>query len=549
MIRFIAYVRKSQDRSDRQVMSIEGQINEIKRFAKQNGYVIVDIVIEKQSAKKPGRPLFNKMIERIQKGEANGILCWKLNRLARNPVDAGTISWMLQGNVIQAIHSKERSYLPSDNVLMMQIDFGIANQFIKDLSSDVKRGMRDKARDGWCPQSRLPIGYLHNPKRKKSQKQIVCDTNRFKIVKRLWELMETGAYSVHDIKQEADRMKLINFKGKPFALSTFYTMFKNPFYYGKFYWKDENDKVALWDGKHTAMISEATFTRVQRIITRRSQNSRPQGYSFTYRGLITCGECDGHVSAERKLQVTCENCRNKYSIRTNETCPKCNMRLSEMKGVNIIDITYYRCTRKKDRSCRQKAITETKIEELICTQLKQVSIQEDVYNWLKQRLPNYLEKLVQDSPNQIASLERKVIRIKQKLKNLMEMRISGEIDKEQAQVFSQEYQKKIDDTEQELLERKHSKEISQKENLDYLEFSKNCIEAFKNGEQKTKKKIVMFFGSNFKLIDKTLYFSTKKAPKVLSLMQNTLFSNLARSNSVFPSNNKELQGDLTTVIV
>lgn len=56
MIRFIAYVRKSLDRSDRQVMSIDGQINEIKRFAKQNGYVIVDIVIETKSAKNLDAP-------------------------------------------------------------------------------------------------------------------------------------------------------------------------------------------------------------------------------------------------------------------------------------------------------------------------------------------------------------------------------------------------------------------------------------------------------------------------------------------------------------
>lgn len=36
------------------------------------------------------------MLERIEKGEAEGILCWQINRLSRNPVDGGKLSWLLQ---------------------------------------------------------------------------------------------------------------------------------------------------------------------------------------------------------------------------------------------------------------------------------------------------------------------------------------------------------------------------------------------------------------------------------------------------------------------
>ena len=542
MLRFIAYVRKSQDRSDRQVMSIDGQINEIRRFAKQNGYVIVDIVIEKQSAKKPGRPFFNQMIERIQKGEANGILCWKLNRLARNPVDAGTISWMLQGNVIKAIHSKERSYLPSDNVLMMQIDFGIANQYVKDLSSDVKRGMRDKAKLGWFPQSRLPIGYQRNQNKREIEIQIIPDPNSYDMVKSLWKLMETGAYSVYDIKRRADNMGLVNYRGKPFAISTFYIMFKNPFYYGKFYWRDDKENLVLWNGKHVPMISEVTFRNVQKIISLRNRNNRPQGYFFAYRGLITCGECGGNVSAERKLQVTCEKCKCKYSIRTNEICPKCNTALSQMKNVNIIDITYYRCTRKKNPSCRQKAITETKIEQLLLNELQEISIPEEIYNFLKKYLPNHLEKKAEQESIQSESIQRRIIRLKDKLKKLIELRISSEISADQAKSISMEYQSEIDQLETELFERDNALEIIKSESEMYLDFAKNCSQRFKNGDKITRKELSSFFGSNFTLMDKSLYFSTKKAPDVLNLMSNTLLGNSVRSNWILPAKSKECEG-------
>jgi DNA invertase Pin-like site-specific DNA recombinase len=51
--------------------------------------------IEKQSAKIPGRPIFGKMLARIEKGEANGILAWHPDRLARNSVDGGQLIFLL----------------------------------------------------------------------------------------------------------------------------------------------------------------------------------------------------------------------------------------------------------------------------------------------------------------------------------------------------------------------------------------------------------------------------------------------------------------------
>lgn len=62
-------------------------------------FFIVDEFIEKRSAKIPGRPIFNEILSRIQNGEAQGIVCWKIDRLSRNPVDSGKIQWMLQQNI------------------------------------------------------------------------------------------------------------------------------------------------------------------------------------------------------------------------------------------------------------------------------------------------------------------------------------------------------------------------------------------------------------------------------------------------------------------
>ena len=103
MPKYFLYCRKSTDVEDKQVLSVESQLSELRALAKHENLSISDEFIEKRSAKMPGRPIFNDMLRRIQTGEAQGIICWKVDRLARNPVDDGQVNWMLQRGIIQHI--------------------------------------------------------------------------------------------------------------------------------------------------------------------------------------------------------------------------------------------------------------------------------------------------------------------------------------------------------------------------------------------------------------------------------------------------------------
>ena len=88
------------------MLFIEAQLAELRALAKRDGLEIVQEFVEKRSTKMPGRLIFEDMVRRIERGEAQGIVCWKIDRLSHNPVDSGRISWLLQQGTIQKIHTR-----------------------------------------------------------------------------------------------------------------------------------------------------------------------------------------------------------------------------------------------------------------------------------------------------------------------------------------------------------------------------------------------------------------------------------------------------------
>src|SRR5436309_2643126 len=116
--KYFLYARKSTDEKDRQVTSLDSQMNELRMFAKREHIFILETIEESRTAKEPGRPRFNSMIDRIERGEANGILCWDIDRVYRNPVDEGRVRWLLQKSILASIQTPTRNFVPDDAGLL-----------------------------------------------------------------------------------------------------------------------------------------------------------------------------------------------------------------------------------------------------------------------------------------------------------------------------------------------------------------------------------------------------------------------------------------------
>jgi site-specific DNA recombinase len=384
VIPYTIYSRKSTEDDDSQVQSISSQEKEMNSFASRCSLSVVNSLSEAKSAKSPGRPIFDEMMKQVDRGEIRGILCWKLDRLARNPVDGGRIIWAIKQHGL-VVRTPQQSFSPAeDNLILMYIEFGMAQKYVDDLSRNTTRGLKAKAEKGWYP-SMAPLGYLNSKTDIRGQKTIFKDPERFDAVRRMWDLMLTGNYNPARICKLANEEWGFRTRetkrrgGKPLSRSAVYKILSDPFYCGRFEYPKGGGN--WYQGEHEAMIIEAEFEAVQAML-HQTTNPRPhKEFDLPFRGLIKCGECGSSITAHHKEQIRCTRCKYKSSVKNRTSCSKCLLAISDMKAPQRRRYTYYHCSRKLNLSCRQKCVSSRDLEKQITEGLKSFGLPSDLRDW------------------------------------------------------------------------------------------------------------------------------------------------------------------------
>jgi site-specific DNA recombinase len=198
------------------------------------------------------------------------------------------VQWMLEKGTIQQIKTFERDYNPSDNVVMASIEFSMANQYVRDLSKNVKRGQAEKIRRGEYPAT-PPLGYLLDYKTKK----IHLDEDKWHYVKRAFQLYATGNYSTPNLAEQLSKEGLRSRTGRRVHGSSIHKMLNNPIYYGWFRWKEQ-----IYKGIHTPIVSKDLYDAVQEVFHPRKHTVERNIHTFVFRGHLVCGECGLKITAE-----------------------------------------------------------------------------------------------------------------------------------------------------------------------------------------------------------------------------------------------------------
>ncbi len=472
MSRYILYARKSTDTEDRQVLSIEAQLAELKEYARREKLELVDTLIESKTAKKPGRLIFGEMISRIEAGEADGIISWNPDRLARNAVDGGCIINLIDTGKLLSLKFPTYWFEPSSQGLfMLQIAFGQAKYFIDNLSENVKRGLRQKVRRGEYP-GRPPLGYVNELK----NHTIKIDKKAAPVVRKLFSLYATGKYTLHELEAASRELGVVSWcKKSSLSPSVLQKMLANPFYIGLFrYWGE------LHDGKHKPLIDKATFDLVQRISSDRSKPRKGKlPHSFAYRGSFTCAECGRAVTTEKHT-----------------------------KKSGLV-FRYYRCT-KKGTKCKQPYVNEKTLHEQVSEVISNVALSDAWTEKMLQQCGVWEKEEIHTSAHAVEKTSKELSNVKQKISKLLDAHLDGALEQEEYKEKKAELLKKKVGLEQKMtnLNRRGDqwleplkKWVNEAHHAQKLAFSKNEVE---------KAAFLATIGSNRRLGDGAVSVAFKK---------------------------------------
>jgi site-specific DNA recombinase len=476
-MRYFIYCRKSSEAEDRQVLSIESQLTTLRRtFSADSAIEIAGVYQESYSAKSPGRPIFNEMVSRIERGDAHGIVTWAPDRLARNSIDGGRIIYLLDQGVVRNL--KFATYTFENNSqgkFMLQIMFGQSKYYSDALSENVKRGNRTKVEKGWRP-NQAPLGYLNDP----ATKTIVQDPVHFPLIRKMFDLMLTGCYTPKQIAIIArdewgfrtPKRKRIG--GVPLAMSSVYHLLNNPFYAGILMWEGQAHA-----GKHEPVVTVDEFARVRQLL-QRSAPRRPQRHEFAFTGLIRCGSCGLGITAEHKV--------NRFGSR----------------------YTYYHCSKRAlGPRCPEPSVELRDLESQIEAFLRSLAIPPSIERWVYEEMQNVSlsEQKVEDARQ--SSLGKATTEIGDQLEELTGLRLRGLMDDE-------EFVRRRTRLQMERLRLQERLTVDNKGNewfeplCEVISFSNRAADWFAAGDQRAKRAIFETVCSNPTLTGKILNIEAAK---------------------------------------
>ena len=280
----IAYIRVSTSEQAEKGYSLDSQRMLLRDYANGHDLRIIEEIVERESAYKTGRPEFGRLVTKLASGEANAVLVYKLDRLARNLHDYSQVSQVVGAEIISATEA-----LPSgaSGKLVGGVQASVAEYYSALLSERTKLGMETKAKKGIYP-TYAPIGYVNK------NRNISIDPVNGPMVRDLFVRYAKTDDSLDDLSDWTKTRGIRSRYGHYMSKGVIHTILQNPVYIGQFRWRGK-----LYDGTHEPLISHKLYRLVQEKLHGRGAPLVVRR-EFPYRGLLTCGYCGRQLTAEMK---------------------------------------------------------------------------------------------------------------------------------------------------------------------------------------------------------------------------------------------------------
>lgn len=505
-LRYVIYCRRSsEDASDKQVQSIETQLRELEELRIRDNLNVVATFTESQSAHTPGREEFAKVVKILESGKANALLVVRSNRIARNPIDAGQIIYLMDRKKLLYIKtSSGTSYkgTPSDKT-MLQVELAFNKKDSDDKSEMVKEGFRTKYLKG-TPGGVAPFGFRNTPQLDRGARHWVLDEERYSQVKEMFRLFLTGTYSGNKMAEYCrDVLKMTTpqrkiYGGKLVEESYVNTMLKNPIYAGFFF--SDGVRYEL-DRKLPRAITEEEHCRIIQMLGNKHQ-AKFQKHESVFAGFLK-GENNAFMRLDPKFQLICD-CKHKFAYRSKSSCPKCGKKICQMQNPKYLHFMYYYNGVIRHQTGKYKAVEEKEVlkktnEEII----EPLSLCPELADWVKKHIHEVQDREINNGLNLNEGRAKLLESIDTEKANLRSQHRRGIITDE-------EYKKDLAD-----LENKVPKEVSfdidWKDKLgSIVDMGTECLKVFESSDVKAQKEILFKSQSNLIWNEEKLYIIRPK---------------------------------------
>ncbi|MEH7611423.1 recombinase family protein [Gottfriedia acidiceleris] len=397
------YLRLSRNEEQKEVDEVLlNHKNALIKLANQHNLKYI-IYQEISSGVNTEREQLNLLLKKIH--EFDYLIIMDIDRLSRDNAHAEQIKQVLILNDIKILTPQGKIDLSQEtNEMLFSFQAVLANFEYKQIKKRLSRGRLAAAEQGkWVMSNKTPLGY-----RKNSEKKLEIIEDEAKIIRLIFD-KSLERVSVNEIARQLNRLNWRSRQGKILTTSHISQLRTNPVYYGAIQAKRRiHNKIideVFIENAHEAIITKEQFFAVQSIL-----ESNKNVY-FQNR------------KAMRRLQnlIYCNCCGRKRYIQ------------KDRSNIDFIKSCSYKIS---NNHCKDRGFKYQLVEEFVLKSIKEKK--SELENAIKLLDSQKTIELEQRLTTELVSLIKQKEKIKKRQNNVREMRMDGEITKEEYEELKNE---------------------------------------------------------------------------------------------------------------
>lgn len=484
--------------------SLPAQNTRLSEYAKRKGLDVIRTFQIIESSTRGKRKEFMQMIDFCkQQTETIAIVADAVDRIQRSFKESVMLDDLIRQEKIELHFYREGMVIGkrSSSTDIMRWDFSVmgAKAYVLQLSENVRRSIDYKVRNGEFAGA-APTGYENyiDEHGKHSIRLKEPDATKVKL---LFERYSLGGVSIHQLAKYAEALDLRSRTGHKITNTSMTYILDNPFYYGEMVTKGK-----LQSHIYEPLITKEMWEQCHEIRLKGTTKPFRHGdIPFLYRGLFTC-------------------------LNSGKTCP-CEIKKKKF---------YYLVCYKEDGT--RLYIPEKDITEQISYILHGIKIPEDMIEDFKEHLRNSKDAEVKFKNEEIGRLQAEATKARQRLSRLFDLRLDGEIEKEDYEAKRAQLQLEIDRATAKIKAHDKADDGFDETLVGLFDIASKAWDVFDSSENMELKRLLMkLIFESLQLYEGTVYYKLRLPFSEMEFVSSLGLNEKGGSNSENPNSSEPLQ--------